>query len=261
MFRTAIAAMAITVLALPGCGSGSEADASPGGASSPAGTTETTVSTGSTGSTSPSKEQSVCPNPHGGDCLGDLEPGTYRTSTFKPRITYTVQAGWHNAEDLPGNFQLYQQEDSQDGALGGSYLGIYQNVDAAAINCDEAKQEGVGSTPAELVAWYESIPGLVVSPPRTVTVGGLRGFQIDLALEPGVDTCSYDQYRGIPLFIGNGVSQVHHVILEEIDVRLVILGWRKGNVMMEITNVKTQHSADEFRAALQPILNSLRFQG
>ena len=161
----------------------------------------------------------------------------------------------------PGNFWLFQQQDSQDGALGGSYLGIYQNVHAAALNCDEAWQEGVGTTPAELVAWYESVPGLIVSEPQRVNVGGLDGLQIDLALEPGVNTCRYGPYMGIPLIIGDGVSDLHHVILRQLDVRLVVLGWRKGNVTLEITNVKKQHSADEFRTALQPIIDSLDFMG
>ncbi len=66
-------------------------------------------------------------------------------------------------------------------------------------------------------------------------------------------------YAGIPLIIGNGVSQLHHVLLEELDVRLVILGWEEGNVTLEITNVKEQHSAEQFRSELQPILHSMEF--
>lgn len=41
--------------------------------------------------------------------------------------------------------------------------------------------------------------------------------------------------------------------LEPLDLRPLILNWRKGNVIMEVTNVKKQHTADEFRAALQPV--------
>jgi hypothetical protein len=50
-----------------------------------------------------------CPNRQGGACVGDLEPGTYRTTEFTPRITYTVPADWYNDEDLPGNFLLPQR--------------------------------------------------------------------------------------------------------------------------------------------------------
>ena len=34
-----------------------------------------------------------CPNPHGGICLGTLVAGTYKTSSFDPRLTYTVPDG------------------------------------------------------------------------------------------------------------------------------------------------------------------------
>lgn len=201
----------------------------------------------------------TCPNPHGGTCRGPLEPGRYQTTTFQPAITYTVPDGWTNDEDLPGNFLLFLEQDSQQGTVGGSYLGIYQNVHAAAINCDETWQEGVGTTPEAMVAWYQSVPGLIVSEPQRVDVGGIAGLQIDLSLKQGVDTCRYDTHEGIPLIVGNGVSELHHVILHELDVRLVMLNWQGGNITLEITNVKEQHSAEAFRTALQPITNSLEF--
>lgn len=254
MLRPTVTATALSVLLLAGCSPG---DA--GVAADPARPSTVPDTSTTTTAPSPPAQAPACPNPHGGTCLGPLEPGKYRTSTFRPRLTYTVPAGWTNLEDLPGNFWLFQQQDAQDGVLGGSYLGIYQNVRAAALNCHEAAQQDVGTTPAELVAWYESVPGLIVSEPERVKVGGLDGLQIDLALDRGVDTCHYGPYQGIPLIIGDGVSELHHVILRQIDVRLVMLRWRNGNVTLEITNVKEQHSADEFRAALQPIIESLHF--
>ena len=201
-----------------------------------------------------------CPNPEGGTCLGPLKPGEYQTSTFEPQLKYTLPAGWTNFEDLPGNFLLFQDEDSQDGALGGSYLGIYQNIAAASIECNEGPQTGVGTNPKDLVAWYRSVPGLIVSKPKPVTVGGLDGLEIDLSLEPDVDTCRFGPNTGIPLIIGGGVSDLHHVIVEGLDVRLVILGWEDGNVTLEVTNVKEQHSAAEFRSLVQPIIDSLEFK-
>ncbi len=213
------------------------------------------------GSDSPSAAgHPTCPNPHGGSCLGALAAGEYQTTTFNPQLSYTVPDGWTNMEDLPGNFWLFQQHDNQEGARGGSYLGIYSNVHAAAIDCKEAWQDDVGTTPAELVAWYQTVPGLIVSEPLAVTVGGLDGLQVDFSLEPGVETCSFDGNVGIPLIIGDGVSDLHHVILHDLDVRLVLLEWGTGNVALEITNAKVQHSAEEFRSQLQPIIDSLEFQ-
>jgi hypothetical protein len=246
--KTTLIATAVAAVLLAGC-------------STPSTSPATNASSATPAPTKSAAEPTECPNPHGGTCLGPLEPGEYQTSTFEPQLTYTVGTGWTNFEDLPGNFWLFRQQDSQDGWVGGSYLGIFQNVRAAAINCDEAWQKGVGTTPKDLVAWYQSVPGLIVSKPKPVTVGGLDGLQIDLSLEPDVDTCRYGPNTGIPLIIGSGVSQLHHVLLKEIDVRLVILGWQDSNVTLEITNVKEQHSAEEFRSMLQPIIDSLVFKG
>ena len=250
MFKAALLPISMLTFALTGCASTVASEGPTGGGAASSASSSPPATTESAG----------CPNPHGGSCLGDLDPGIYKTSTFKPQVTYTVPAGWTNFEDLPGNFWLFQQQDGQDGDLGGSYLGIYQDVNAAAIDCGEGAQEGVGTTPTELVAWYQSIPGMIVSNPTKVTVGGLQGLQIDLDLQPGADTCSYGPYKGIPLIIGNGVSSLHHVILDELDLRLVILSRGTGNVTLEITNVHEQHTAEEFRAALQPIIDSLEFQ-
>ena len=240
-------AAAAIVLLLAGC-------SSPSSSASP--TTEPAVDR----SESTPVGHPTCPNPHGGSCLGPLAAGDYQTTTFKPQLNYTVPDGWTNMEDLPGNFWLFQQQDSQEGARGGSYLGIYSNVHAAAIDCTEAWQGGVGTTPADLVAWYQTVPGLIVSEPIAVTVGGLDGLQVDLSLAPGMDTCSFDGNAGIPLIIGDGVSDLHHVILHDIDVRLILLAWDTGNVALEITNAQVQHSAEEFRSQLQPIIDSLEFQ-
>jgi hypothetical protein len=211
---------------------------------------------------SPSPDGSACPNRHGGSCLGPLTAGEYETTTFTPRITYTVPMGWTNLEDLPGNFWLFLQEDEegQNTPRGGSYLGIYTNIHAPTTECVEEWQDGVGTTPAELAAWYQTVPGLTVSEPQVVTVGGLEGLQIDLSLEPGAGTCSFDGNSGTPLIIGDGVSSLHHVVLEEMDVRLVLLERGDGNVTLEITNVREQHSAEDFRSQLQPIIDSLVFQ-
>lgn len=240
-----VAAALITLLS--GCSS-----PSPGTAPS---TPPAVVSSGS-----PSATGSDCPNSHGGSCLGPLPAGEYRTTTFEPQISYTVPDGWTNFEDLPGNFWLFQQQDNQEGARGGSYLGIYSNVHAASIDCDEAWQYGLGTTPTELAAWYQTVPGLIVSEPLAVTVGGLDGLQIDVSLEPGAETCSFAGEAGIPLIIGDGVSDLYHVILQDLDVRLILLEWGDGNVTLEVTNVEEQHSADEFRSQLQPIIDSLVFQ-
>jgi hypothetical protein len=209
---------------------------------------------------SPETRDSTCPDPNGGTCLGPLAAGEYHTTTFRTQLSYTVPDGWTNMEDLPGNFWLYLQEDEagQSTPRGGSFLGIYSNIHAAAIDCREDWQDGVGTTPTELVDWYRSVPGLAVSDPVEVSVGGLSGLQIDVALREG--TCTFEDVPGTPLIMGSGVSELHHGIGERMGVRLIILEWGgAGNITLEITNVDEQHTAAEFRAQVQPIIDSLVF--
>jgi hypothetical protein len=49
------------------------------------------------------------------------------------------------------------------------------------------------------------------------------------------------------------------VSLHELDVRLIILDWNGANVTIEITNVKEQHSAQEWHRLVRQIVKSLRF--
>lgn len=206
--------------------------------------------------------EQVCFNPYGGECLGDLKPGTYRTQVFQPAIRYRVGSGWVNAEDLPGNFQLYRGTDPQEGFTGGSYVGIYTGV-RVPKGCQEAWEPRVGDSPDELLQWYVDHPGLVVTNQRQVTVGGLPGVSIDLALTPGYRrTCPWSEGNPVvPMIIGNGISEVHHVVLGGLVVRLVLLEWEDSNVTIEITSVLDQHSFEDYLELTAPVIDSLRFGG
>lgn len=203
----------------------------------------------------------VCFNPHGGYCLGPLAAGSHRTILFRPTIAYTTPEGWVNAEDLIGNFLLYREDDPQDGFEGGSYIGIYTDI-RAPKGCEEAWADRVGHTPAELARWYRRHPGLATSKPRRVEVGGLPGVMLDVPLQEDWNgVCPWSQGQAVvPVIIGSGVSDLHHVSLHELDVRLVLLEWRDTNVTIEITSVKKQHSKQEYLGLVEPIIESLRFE-
>ncbi|WP_307025951.1 LamG domain-containing protein [Arthrobacter globiformis] len=189
----------------------------------------------------------VCQNPHGGICLGSLNAGTYSTTSFEPKLSYTVPPGWANGEDLPGNVLLKRNDDPEEGAWGGSYIGVYQNVRAPAL-CGEEAQPGVGTSAAELAAWYRTIPGLEIVRAAPVTVGGLSGVALDLRVSDGWRSpCPLDGViHAVPVIIGGGVSALHHVIGAPVEMRLFLLDWEKGNVAIEVTAVLEQHSLMDY---------------
>jgi hypothetical protein len=206
-----------------------------------------------------------CFNPHGGECLGPLEAGTYETSVFAPALRYSVPQGWVNAEDLPGNFWLYRSVDSQDGLEGGSYIGVYSGIRAssASDDCAEEAEADVGTSPEELAAWFRSRPGLRVTRPKQVEVGGLDGLAVDITLRGGYrDTCPWSEGQPVvPLIIGSGISHLYHVVLPGLTVRLVFLSWEDSNVTIEITSVHEQLAAQRYFALAAPIVDSFEFAG
>ena len=168
--RTGTLSLVIALLAilLTGCGGGdAAATASPSRAA--AGT--------ATAQTSDAEPAVACPNPHGGQCLGRLEPGTYTTVSFAPAITYTVPAGWANGEDLPGNFQLQLNDDVR-------YLGIYKHANVP-FKCEEHPDLRLSQTVSDYTRWLRRHPLLHVTTPVPVSIGGLRGVYMDISKAPG----------------------------------------------------------------------------
>ena len=130
-----------------------------------------------------------CPNPHGGQCLGPIKPGTYTTVSFSPAITYTVPAGWTNDEDLPGNFALRLDGDTR-------YLGIYRDANAP-YKCEEYPDPDVSQSVSDYTRWLRTNPLLRVTKPIPVSLGGLHGVVMNISKAPGTEGkgCTYEEER------------------------------------------------------------------
>lgn len=197
----------------------------------------------------------ACPNVHGGFCLGPLDGGTYTTRAFVTTLTYTVPAGWANYEDLRGNFLLVPPTGSLDGVDAGTsdYIGVLDGVAVADAECFERRQAGVEHTPAGMAAWFVGHKGLDTTEPATVSVGGLEGVVLDLRVAEGyAGVCPYEGYEDVPmvpLIIGAGLAEVHHVALGEIVTRLYLLEGREGRIVaIEVSDVPGGSALDELDA-------------
>jgi hypothetical protein len=207
-------------------------------------------------------QRPACPNSHGGHCLGPLEAGQHATSVFAPALQYTVPAGWTNLEDLPGNFLLQRESDPQDEVFGGNYVAVYQNIRAAARDCTESPQAGVGKSATELTAELKNRPGVDIVAEGDVAIGGLSGYRLDLRIDPSwADACLEGlDVPAVPLIIGSGVSQFHHSLVPPTTLRLVLLDWHDGNVAIEVSSWNEQNSLDEFLTVVNPIIDSFVFE-
>lgn len=214
----------------------------------------------SAASGSPTDSPVVCPNPMGGQCVGELEAHTrYRTETFTPRIGYATPAGWSNLEDLRGNFLLLPPGRSIDGVDTGTddYLGIYSGASVAAADCAPEPMPGVGLEPDAIAAALVERPGLDVSAPRKVTVGGLEGVAVTIEVEPGTTAgCEVEGgLRIIPLFIGVGPASVEHAQVPGLQTHLYVLDNGRSDVVIEVSDV----ASDKRRFDHDLVVEKLRF--
>jgi hypothetical protein len=73
---------------------------------------------------------------------------------------------------------------SQAGEYAGTFLNVLPNIAVAAADCAQAAEPGVGPTASDIVGALATRPGLSTTGPVPVTIGGLSGQQIDLAIAP-----------------------------------------------------------------------------
>jgi hypothetical protein len=213
--------------------------------------------------TNADKEVTSCPNPHGGECLGLLDAGRYKTKAFIPRLHYSVPDGWLNLEDLPGNFLVLRASDPLDEIGAGNYIGVYQSVHAAARDCAEEPEPGIGQSAAELAVEIQNRDGVEVLASGRAKIGPLTGYTIDLRIDPAwTDACLEGlDLPVVPLIIGSGVSQLHHVLVPQTTTRLVILDWQETNIVIEVSSLNDQNSLEEYLDAAGPVIDSFAFEG
>lgn len=126
-----------------------------------------------------------CPHSDGGDCLGRLAGGLYRTTLFEPRLTYRVPSGgWGNDDDSSGSFMLLAPGYSIGGVDSGtSDFIVAVSAVAAATDCNFTPVVGSDTSPGTAAQAIARSPGLSTSRPAHVTIGGLHGFVIDVRVK------------------------------------------------------------------------------
>ena len=195
-------------------------------------------------------------------CLGPLEPGEYTTTVFEPTLTYSVPAGWANMEDLPGNFLLVPPGGDLAGVnpMTSDFIGVYSSVAAPSI-CDEGVDGNVERSAAAMVEWMQQQPALVVSEPLPVTVGGLDGLQIDVALsesEACSDPAIADSYALV--IIGVGPSHLTHGVVPDYRLRLMLLDSGNGVLAVELADAPAGGSDfDDWWTAAADITDTFDF--
>lgn len=240
----------VVVLTIASCGSSTKSASNP------------TPSSPTTTTTAPPK----CPNPEGGSrntCLGTVAAGTYTTKTFTPQLTYTVPDRWQNFEDLTGNFLLVPPGSSLEGvnAATSDYIGVYTSIRAPA-GCSGKQDPTIPGTIAAYVDWVTKVPGLTVSAPKPVTVGGLSGSVLDITVAPDFlqHACNDRGDRFIDVLVGTAPSSLVHSAVPNLNLNLYVLQYKSLILAIEVDDIAADHNVPDFPAAATSIVDSFAFK-
>src|SRR5687768_13063023 len=113
------------------------------------------------------------PLPHSSQ---ELRPGEYRTEVFKPALSFTVGKGW--ALECPAR-------DDKVCLLPPGEQTLFRFLNVAEVYKPSELIDMSGKTtplPQDLVGWFEQHPYLQTDKPEPVTVGGIKGEQIDVVV-------------------------------------------------------------------------------
>ena len=185
-----------------------------------------------------------------------LPAGTYTSAAFQPAVTYTVPTGWRIASDSSDYFAL-QPVDSEITGIHFFRDPLAASQDAA---CPTTPEPGVGKLSLELATWIRGLPGIIASSPRIVTTGGLRGVELDLALNTGwTASCPFaNGVPTVPLFVGADGS-LRWVVAGNERLRVALLDVPGGGPVVVDVDAFDGTLMDGLVAAAAPIVQSLSF--
>jgi hypothetical protein len=116
-------------------------------------------------------------------CDEPLDPGRYRATFYGRTLEFEIPSQgwmWHSYY----NFRLIASEQPMEGLYSSDSIVFLPHPAIATRDCEDTEDPSIGRSVDDLVSWLEGAPGLVVSEPIPVDVGGLRGMRVDLQLDP-----------------------------------------------------------------------------
>ncbi len=201
---------------------------------------------------------SWCADPFGGTCIGELTPGTHHTSSFEPKLTYTVPVGWTNETDHVGNVNLIPpRNDWQESSMNNGssdYIGIYTSIAVAKSWCGDG--HGAIHTPAPFVAWLRRQPGMAVTRPQPVRLGGLRGYVVTIRVASGwTKPCPWSHGQpAADTTVLAGLPPSPNGLLQGVFgpgiMRLWLLGYHGGTLGVAV-NAITNSTLDAYSGVVQ----------
>ena len=160
-----------------------------------------------------------------------LRPGTYRSEEFKPSLSFHVGKGWSSSPFLEEASDALQITRGQTAGLG------FANVQEVYKPTRTVSQ--IVDAPKDMVGWFQQHPYLQTSKPEPVTVGGVKGLQLEVVVgdrpQYYIPTCTsiignpncVDLFRlstGEPILLVEG-DKAGIIVLEDVEGETVTIGF------------------------------------
>jgi len=210
------------------------------------------TSTAPTPAPSQAPDLQPCP-PTGGTCVGPLVPGEHVSRSFQPPFAYEVPSGWRNDTDLPSNYYLRPVGFDS----GGVYLFRDMAIASQDSSCPRVAATGIGTSAKELVDWMAAAPGLQVSRPEAVDIGGLDGWRVEVALATDwTFACPFaDGIPSHPLFITP--DGIYWAVADTERLQLTIADLPEGGTVAVDVDAFFGVDYPALRQAADPIVRSI----
>jgi len=188
------------------------------------------------------------------DSSQDLRPGEYRTEAFKPALSFTVGKGW--ALECP-------EGDDNVCLLPPGELTRFKFLNVTEVYKPSKLIDMSSETtppPADLAGWFEQHPYLQTDKPQPVTVGGIKGQQIDVVVGDlpkdypeglcgGFDCVQLSQFNFGDWAVEEG-SKYRLTILEDVKGQTVIIDF--GSLAAKF---------DEYWPEAEKVVESVKWEG
>ncbi len=187
-----------------------------------------------------------------------LPAGTYTSKAFQPPVTYTVPTGWDNPNDTADYYDIVPAGSN----LGGIFLFRDPRPASQDASCPASPAPSIiAGSSTTLMSWIRGRPGFTVSLPKLVTVGGLPGVEVDVAIKAGWATsCPFaNGIPAVPLFVFPGSDHPWTVAgTERLRLDILDLPGGKGTVVVDI-DAFDGSIFDELVSQAAPIVQSMKF--
>jgi hypothetical protein len=179
-----------------------------------------------------------------------LSPGEYHSVKFKPSLSFKVSKPWSNtAEQLSDWIELGYEGDT-------GFISV--------ANVKEVFKPGtqkVVEAPEDLLGWFQDHPYLKTSKPEPVTVGGIKGEQLEVV----VDHLPKDYYGNcgmdcLDIFYQSGGDEIGYFNAIKRERRVFVLEDVKGETVV-IWFASTADKFDEFAPEAQKVVDSVKWSG